>query len=265
MRAGKPAVVIYVYRYGMLVLYTIVWGVAALVIGVVDRSGEGILWVARNWIRWILVTCHIEIDCEGLENVDPKQPYVFMSNHQSVFDVPAIVTTIPVSWRFVAKKELLLVPFFGWGLGLGGHVIVDRGRHERAMRSMRAAAERIRTGTNVIIFPEGTRGTTGAMLPFKSGGFHLAIEAQVPILPVSISGSQHITPKGSLRIESGRIKIRYGKPIATRGQGPEDRDALKERVRSAILEGIDPARQAEPASTGPDRPRTLPESRGPGG
>lgn len=238
---------IYLYRYAMLVLYTILWGVVALVIGVVDRSGEGILWVARNWIRWILATCHIEIECEGVENVDPNQPYVFMSNHQSVFDVPAIVTTIPVSWRFVAKKELLLVPFFGWGLGLGGHVIVDRGQRERAVRSMRRAAERIRTGTNVIIFPEGTRSPAGAMLPFKSGGFHLAIEAQVPILPVSISGSRRITPKGSLRIESGRIKIRYGKPIATRGLGLDDREALKERVRSAILEGLDPALQAEPA------------------
>jgi 1-acyl-sn-glycerol-3-phosphate acyltransferase len=236
--------VIYVYRYGMLVLYTIVWGVAALVIGVVDRSGEGILWVARNWIRWILVTCRIEVDSEGLENIDPTQPYVFMSNHESVFDVPAIVTTIPVSWRFVAKKELLLVPFFGWGLGLGGHVIVDRGRHERAVRSMDAAAERIRNGTNVIIFPEGTRSTTGQMGPFKSGGFHLALEAGVPILPVSISGSQRITPKGSLRIESGRIKIRYGKAIPTGGLGAEARDALKDQVRSAIQAGLDPQLEA---------------------
>jgi 1-acyl-sn-glycerol-3-phosphate acyltransferase len=194
-------------------------------------------------VSWILATCRVEVVCEGLDRIDPKLSYVFMSNHQSVIDTAAIVSTLPVSWRFVAKRELLWVPFFGWALGLGGHVIVDRGDHERAIQSMRRAAARIRAGTNVIIFPEGTRSPSGVMGPFKSGGFHLAIEAGVPIVPMTVSGTNHITPKGSLRIESGRVRIRYGKPIPTAHLDLDARGELKDRVREAIAAGYDPALQ----------------------
>ena len=241
---------IYVYRYLMIVLYTIFWGVIACFLGIVDRSGEGVLWVARQWVSWILATCRVRVVCDGLDRIDPMQPYVFMSNHQSVVDTAAIVSTLPVSWRFVAKRELLWIPFFGWSLGLGGHVIVDRGNHEKAMRSMKRAAQRIRTGTNVIIFPEGTRSPSGVMGPFKSGGFHLAIEAGVPILPIAVSGTNQITPKGSLRIESGRVRIRYGKPIPTAGLDLEDRGRLKDEVRRAIEAGFDTALQKGHPETG---------------
>jgi len=235
--------VIYVYRYLMIALYTIYWGLIGCFLGLVDRSGEGVIWVARHWVQWILATCRVEVVSEGLARIDPSQPYVFMSNHQSVIDIAAIVSTLPVSWRFVAKRELLWVPFFGWALGLGGHVIVDRGNHEKAMRSMKRAAERIRGGTNVIIFPEGTRSPSGVMGPFKSGGFHLAIEAGVPILPITVSGTNQITPKGSLRIESGRVRILYGKPIPTTGLDLESRGRLKDEVRQAIGAGFDPTLQ----------------------
>lgn len=239
---------IYVYRYVMIALYTIFWGLIACVIGLVDRSGEGVIWVGRRWISWILATCQIYVDCGGLEHVDPKQPCVFMSNHQSVIDIAAIVSTLPVSWRFVAKRELTWIPFFGWALAIGGHVIVDRGDRERAVESLRRAAARIRSGTNVIIFPEGTRSRTGTMGPFKSGGFHLAVEAGVPIVPITVSGSRRITPKGSLRIESGRVAIRYGAQIPTAGLDPDARGQLKDRVRRAIAAGFDPHLQGEAAT-----------------
>jgi len=223
------------------------------VIGLADRSGEGVIWVGRRWIAWILATCRIEVECEGLEDLDLTQPYVFMSNHQSVFDIAAIVTTLPVSWRFVAKRELLWVPFFGWVLGLGGHVIVDRGNRERALRSLKRAATRIRSGTSVIIFPEGTRSASGTLGAFKSGGFHLAIEAGVPIVPISVSGSRRITPKSSLRIESGRVKIRYGTPIPTQDLDIERRSWLKEQVHLAICAGFDPELQSDDPESAPGR------------
>jgi 1-acyl-sn-glycerol-3-phosphate acyltransferase len=231
--------VIYVVRYLLVVLYTIVWGAPACVVGLLDRSGEAVVWIGRQWVRWIFRTCGIEVEVEGLENVDLRGPHVIMSNHQSVTDIGALVQTLPVSFRFVAKRELSWIPLFGWALKLGGHVIVDRGNRESSVRSMKLAAERVRAGTNVIVFPEGTRSETGAMRAFKSGGFYLAIEAQVPILPVTISGSRRLTPKRSLRIESGRIKVVYGKPIETRGLTTDDRDALKLRVREAIEAGYD--------------------------
>jgi 1-acyl-sn-glycerol-3-phosphate acyltransferase len=240
--------VIYAVRFVLIAVYTVVWGTLGSVIGLLDRSGNGVIWVGRKWISWILAGCDITVEAEGLGGLDTKQPYVLMSNHQSVFDIAAIVTTWPVDFRFVAKRELTWIPFFGWALAVGGHVIIDRGRRERAVRSLARAADRVRAGTNVIIFPEGTRSPSGRLTEFKSGGFHLAIQAGVPILPITVSGSRHITPKRSLRIESGRIRIRYGKPIPTRGLGIDDRALLKEAVRAAIEQGFDPVLQSEAAS-----------------
>jgi 1-acyl-sn-glycerol-3-phosphate acyltransferase len=232
--------VIYVLRYVLVAVYTVFWGTVACLALCVDRSGESAIWVGRNWVRWIFASCGIRVEAEGLEHVDPARPQIFMCNHQSVVDIGALVVSLPVSWRFVAKRELLWIPFFGWALGLSRHVIVDRGDREKAVASLRRAAKRVAGGVNVIIFPEGTRSPDGELKPFKSGGFHLAIESQVPIVPVSISGSRRITPKRSLRIESGTVKVVYGKPIPTRGLGTEDRQALKDEVRRGILAGYDP-------------------------
>jgi 1-acyl-sn-glycerol-3-phosphate acyltransferase len=235
--------VVYVVRYLLIVLYTVVWGVPACIVPLFDRSGEAVIWIGRQWVRWIFWTCGITVDAEGLENVDPRRPCVFMSNHQSAMDVGALALTLPVRWRFVAKRELTWIPLFGWAIRLGGHVVIDRGRREKAVASLRRAAARIREGTSVVIFPEGTRSETGALQKFKSGGFHLALEAGVPIQPVSISGSHRLTRKRSLRVESGRVKVVYGKAIETAGFGLEGREALKRSVRDAIAAGFDPALQ----------------------
>ena len=235
---------IYVVRYLLVVVYTIIWGLPATLIGPFDRSGRAVCWIGRQWVRWILATCGIWVDARGLENVDRARPQIFMSNHQSAADIAAILHTLPreVTFRFVAKKELGWIPFFGWALASVG-IMVDRGRRERAVASLARGAERIREGSNVIIFPEGTRSPSGRLGSFKSGGFHLAIAAQVPIVPVTVSGTQRITPKHSLRVESGVVKIVYGKPIATRGMTLEAREDLKRQVREAIEAGYDPVHQ----------------------
>jgi 1-acyl-sn-glycerol-3-phosphate acyltransferase len=245
---GPGAAVVYVFRYLLIVLYTVFWATVAVVSVLFDRSGEAVVWCARRWVDWIFWSCGIEVECDGLEHIDPQQPYVFMTNHQSVFDTATLIATLPVSWRFVAKRELTWIPFFGWALRAGGHVIIDRSDRSKAVASLERAAARVRAGTNVTIFPEGTRSRTGELGEFKSGGFHLAIQAGVPILPASISGSNHITPTKSLRIESGRIRIRYGVPIPTADVGIDDRGALKERVRRAIQEGLDSELQSAPAT-----------------
>jgi 1-acyl-sn-glycerol-3-phosphate acyltransferase len=239
--------VIYLLRYALIVAYTIFWGLLASLVGLLDRSGEFVIWVARQWIGWILASCGVQVSCEGLDELDLSRPYVLMSNHQSVFDIAAIVSTWPESFRFVAKRELTWIPFFGWALVVGRHVIIDRSRRERAVASLERAAKQVRGGTNVIIFPEGTRSPSGRLGEFKSGGFHLAIQAGVPVLPIAISGSRRITPKRSLRIESGRVRIHYGKPIPTQGMTVEDRNQLKDRVRAAIEAELDQVREDEPA------------------
>ena len=236
----------YVVRYAVISVFTVIWGTIGCTWGLLgaDRT----IWVAQKWITWILRSCGIKVVVEGdgLERLGPDRPFVLMSNHQSVFDIAAIVTTwYPRNWRFVAKRELTWIPFFGWALKLGGHVIIDRSRHASAIESLERAAQQVRDGTTVMIFPEGTRGPGGEMLPFKSGGFHLATQAGVPILPVSVSGSASITPKGSLRIESGVIRIRYGSPIETAGRESDaERQALKDEVRAAIQAGLDANQKA---------------------
>lgn len=234
---------IYAIRYALCAVYTVFWSVPALGMACLDRSGESIVWILRRWIGWVLPTCGVRVVHEGTEHVDPRRSYVFMANHQSLFDTAVLIHTLPVSFRFVAKQELTQIPFFGWALAASDHVLIDRSNRERSVRSLRRAVERIRAGTNVIIFPEGTRSPTGELREFKSGGFHLAIEAQVPILPVTVSGTQRITSKHSLRIESGVVKVVYGKPIETRGLELEERKALKDLVRRAIEQGFDPAYQ----------------------
>jgi 1-acyl-sn-glycerol-3-phosphate acyltransferase len=230
--------VIYVLRYGLIAFHTAFWAGLACLASPLPRSGEMVRWISESYMRSILWSCGVTVEAAGLENLRADQPYVFMSNHRSVFDIAAMVVTNPTNWRFVAKKELVWIPIFGWAMALAGHIIVDRSNRARSVRSLERAAERVRGGLSVIIFPEGTRSRTREMGPFKSGGFHLAIQAGVPIVPVSIWGSDQITPKSSLRIESGSIGMFYGKPIATESLAVEDRGALKEEVRQTIQQGL---------------------------
>lgn len=236
------------FRLLLLGIYTVVIGIPVLAASPFDREARVVRTLGRVWVRWILRTFGIRVVAEGLENVPTHAPVVLMSNHQSLVDIAALVDTLPpsVSWRFVAKRELVRVPVFGWCLVTTGQIIVDRGNRERAVASLRRAAERIRGGASVIVFPEGTRSPSGSLRPFKSGPFHLALEAQVPIVPVTVSGSQHITPKGSLQVHPGVVKIVYGKPIPTRGVRIEERGSLKTRVREAIAHGYDVALQGPP-------------------
>jgi 1-acyl-sn-glycerol-3-phosphate acyltransferase len=236
---------VYAVRYLLIALYTVLWGTLAIPLFLLDRT-RAPSWVARNWIAWVLATCGVRVEADGLENLRASQPCVIMSNHQSVFDIAAIVHTLPIPWRFVAKRELLKIPFFGWALALADQVVVDRDDREQAVASLKRAAERVRGGVSVIIFPEGTRSHDARLKPvesFKSGGFHLAIEARVPIVPTTVSGSHRITPKRSLKIHSGAIKVHYGKPIPTAELSIDDRNELKRRVHEALLAGYDPAFQ----------------------
>ncbi len=234
---------IYVVRYLLAVLYTVFWGGVACLAAPFDRDGLSVVWVGRHWVSWILRTCGVRVEVDGIENVPRDRGCVYMSNHQSVFDTVAIVATLPVPWKFVAKRELTWIPFFGWALALGDQIIIDRQDRESSVRSLARAAERVRAGANVIIFPEGTRSPDASLREFKSGGFHLAIQAGAPIVPVAVSGSWRITPRSSLRIESGRVLVRYGDPIPTGDLEIDDRAELKRQVREAILKAFDPGLQ----------------------
>jgi 1-acyl-sn-glycerol-3-phosphate acyltransferase len=228
---------VYVVRYCLIALYTVFWGALATVAA--PFSGEAIVWIARRWLGWSFATCGIRVEAEGLEHVAATKAAIYMSNHQSVLDIGAIVLSLPVSWRFVAKRELTYIPFFGWALALSDQIVIDRSNRRRSVESLRRAAERVRGGVNVIIFPEGTRSPDGTLQAFKSGGFHLALDAQMPVIPVTVSGSWQLTPKRSLQLRSGTVKVVYGAPIPTAGLTIRDREQLKRRVFDAIQAGYD--------------------------
>jgi 1-acyl-sn-glycerol-3-phosphate acyltransferase len=181
--------------------------------------------------------CHIPFTLRGWDLMpeeirEGRQPVIFMSNHESQLDPPILVAALPVPAVYIAKKELQYVPFIGWAAWVAGVIFIDRGDRDRAVRSIRDAARQIRGGKNVVIFPEGTRSRTGQMLPFKKGGFALAQDAGVPIVPMATVGGFHVLPSGSLRIRPGRYTVILGEPVHPTDH--PDRDALMKEVRTRI-------------------------------
>ena len=208
--------------------------------------------IAGFWGRLNIWAAGVKVRVDGAENLDPAQPYVFAANHQGWFDIFAILGYLPVPFSWLAKEELFKIPILGRAMKASGYISIDRGDRRKALASMTEAAVKIKNGTSVFIFPEGTRSADGLVRGFKKGGFILGIKSQQPIVPVSISGSYLILPKTSLVINpGGRIHITIGKPIATDGMDMKSRDPLLARVRQAILEHLTPQEAGPPDKADP--------------
>jgi len=205
-------------------------------------------WVHRNWGRTELWAAGVRTRVSGLENVSRTAPQIFVSNHQSIFDIFAILACAPVSVRFVAKKELGRIPVLSLAMQAAGHVFIDRKDRRGARRAMRAAGERMkRERLSLGLFPEGTRSRTGALGDFKKGTFVLAIETQVPIVPVSVDGGHRIASRG--RIRPGTMLLSFAEPLPTAGKTAEDRDMVLAAVRREIEAMLEAGRDL-PASHG---------------
>jgi 1-acyl-sn-glycerol-3-phosphate acyltransferase len=150
-----------------------------------------------------------------MDHIDPGAAYVYMANHQSMFDILALLGHLPVQFRWVAKKELFRIPIFGYSMARVGYISIDRSNRQSAIQSLRAAAQRIAQGVSVVVFPEGTRSSDGEIKPFKKGGFYLATDSGRPIVPVVIWGTRQVMPKGKLSIRPGPIVLSINKPIET--------------------------------------------------
>ncbi|HEV8336815.1 MAG TPA: lysophospholipid acyltransferase family protein [Candidatus Polarisedimenticolia bacterium] len=221
-------------RISLIVLVTAIAGSLGILSCLVLPSGDGVLALARVWARLVLGLCGVRVVVEGRDKIRPPGPYVFLSNHQSQFDIPAAVLAIPIQFRILAKQELFHIPIFGWALRLSGFVAIDRRNRDKAIASLDRAAERIRRGRSLLIFAEGTRSPDGRLLPFKKGAFVLAIQAGVPVVPLAIRGSRAVLPKGSLSIRPGIITVVVGDPIDPRPFSVDQKEALMTRVRSAL-------------------------------
>ena len=182
----------------------------------------------------------LEVKAHGAHHLDPTKPCVIMANHQSHMDILALFEGLPVQPGFLAKAELRRFPVFGQAMARGGHVFIDRGRHQRAVGAIKKAAQQVRAGRTIVIFPEGTRSDGKRIKPFKKGGFHLAKVARVPIVPVGIRGTAEILSKHAREIRPGQAEIHIGEPIDAESVRRADLDQLIRltRVQIADLAGL---------------------------
>jgi len=221
--------------YVTLFIVTIILGFGAVAVSYLTRRPEKAHLVARLWGNLNLRAAGVRVRLKGLENLTPGKSYIFAGNHQSWFDIFAILGRLPVQFRWLAKRELFKLPFLGAAMTAIGYIPIDRGDRRRAFESINQAALKVQQGTSIVIFPEGTRSRDGVLQDFKKGGFILAIKSKQPIVPVSISGSHDILPKdGDWKICPGVIRMTIGKPIATSTYNMKNRDLLICEVRDAI-------------------------------
>jgi 1-acyl-sn-glycerol-3-phosphate acyltransferase len=218
----------------VFIVLTLIGSVLAIPSGLLDRTGDLVLWLARWWARGVLGSAGVRLHVRSHGELDPRRPYVFMANHLSMVDIWAVLITVPVPLRFIAKKQLGVIPLFGWAMHAGRFIFIDRQNPGSARRSIDKAASRIRAGQSVVVFPEGTRSRDGRLGPFKKGGFHLALSSGADIVPVAIRGSREVMPRGSALIRPGDVSIEIGEPMATAGLTTEDRGALIDRVHTRI-------------------------------
>jgi len=233
------------YLIPAIALYTIVLGAASIASSLFDRRGYFAHRCARAWSWLILKTTGVRVTVDGLDRITPGTTYVLVSNHQSIYDTPVVFASLPYQLRIIAKESLAYFPVLGWHLRRGGHLFVDRKHPDRAgiLKRWRAL---VSEGLSLIIYAEGTRSADGRVARFKAGSFLLAIEAQLPIVPVAVIGTRAVMPKGRLRTEPADVQLVVHDPIqppAIEAPTIQDAKALADRVHAIVAAAVD-ARQS---------------------
>ena len=228
------------FTYVATLVYIAIAGPIGLAIAIVFRWKRGLYALGHAGVQLALTCAGIRYRITGLESV-PHGAVVFCSNHESNIDPPVLFRTLHPQLHVLYKAELHKFPIMGTVLDCGGFVPIERGNRERSMASIARGAASLRAGNSFLIFPEGTRSRTGELLPFKKGGFIMAIEAQVPIVPVAVQGGRAAMRKGSAIVRPVHVSVRVGEPVPTAGLTLEDRDTLiqhvRERIRALLDEG----------------------------
>ena len=221
---------------------TILCATAAIIASFLGKGGNVAHLVGRFWAKSIVFVSRVKVSVQGLERIDPGTTYVYMANHQSMFDILALLGYLPVQFRWLAKMELFHIPLFGYSMARVGYIGIDRSNRKAAYESLQQAAQKIAQGVSVVVFPEGTRSPDGQIKPFKAGGFYLAIRSGRPIVPVVICGSHHVMPKGMIRVNPGRIVLSINRPIETTPYSNSGKEILMESVRSTMKRDLETIR-----------------------
>ena len=249
---------LYSFKLLMISVVTVPAALLIILLGLFDRYGKYAYGITRLWSWIILIIGGVRLKVAGLSNIDPKRQYIFMANHQSHIDIPILIQSLPAfQLRWIAKRELLWVPFFGWAMWAAKHITVDRSDRMDALGSLKKAKERMKSGISLVIFPEGTRSSNGHLLPFKRGGLLLAVRTQTPIVPVTISGSWAILPKGDWRIRRGQIEVTVGPPVSVKNYRPGTLRALSADVQELIENNLQSASQFKTPKSGETQSTTA--------
>jgi 1-acyl-sn-glycerol-3-phosphate acyltransferase len=215
-----------------IAVYTIVLGTVSVLSSVFDPRGDFGHKCARAWSWLILKTSGVMVEVTGLERLDPARSYIFAVNHQSIYDIPIMFTSLPVQLRILSKASVGRVPFLGWHLLRTGHVLVDRSKPGAAV--IKKLARLVKQHHSLMVFPEGTRSTDGSVGRFKGGSFLIAVEAGLPVVPISIQGSRHVMFRGRVTVCPGRVTVTVHEPIETSGVLRGEVREFSARVREVV-------------------------------
>ncbi|MGH7828115.1 MAG: lysophospholipid acyltransferase family protein [Candidatus Binatia bacterium] len=240
-------------KLALIAAVTVPAALVIILLGFVDPHGKKVYGLARLWTWMILKIGRISLRVEGLKHIDPQSQYVFMVNHQSNIDIPVLVQSlVGFQLRWLAKKELLRVPLFGWAVWASKHIVIDRAGGLRALKSLQKAKERLQEGISIVVFPEGSRSRTGNLLPFKKGGFLLATQTNTPVVPVTINGSGASLPAGAWRPVPATVEVWIGEPLPVEGYRPGNLRLLSARARQAIELNL-----RQPSRPGTDKSKPI--------
>lgn len=218
-------------------VYTIVLGTLSLGSALVDRRGAFAHRCARAWAWLILKTTGVSVDASGAAGLDPSKSYLFLSNHQSIYDIPVLFWHLPLELRIIAKDSLGRFPFLGWHLRRTGHVLVDRANPGKS--TLTQVGRLMRDRLSLLVFPEGTRSQDGRLLRFKAGTILLAIDAGIPIVPVAVEGTRHVMRKGRLMTCPGHVRVHVHPPIETAGLDRSHARDVAARVEAAVRTDVE--------------------------
>lgn len=220
------------------VFVTVFFGIITIFVSLASNSDRAHI-VARMWAKSILIASRIKVTVKGMSNIDPDKSYIYMPNHQSNFDIPVLLAHLSVQFRWLAKAELFKIPIFGHAMKRAGYISIDRSNRKSAFESLAWAAEIIKGGVSVLIFPEGTRSLDGKIRDFKKGGFVLAVDAGVPVVPVIIHGTRAIMPKKKMYIRPGNVVLEILDPVETSVYTRKNKDELIGKIRKIICEAFE--------------------------
>ena len=218
----------------LVALYTVLMATLSLACSFFDRRGRLQHWCASTWSRMIARTALLDVRLRGAEHLRADESYVFLSTHQSWMDIPVMLGYLPCQLRIAAKREVFLIPFLGWHMRRSGQIPINRGSTAESIASLQRAARLLGGGVSAFLFPEGTRTRDGSLQPLKKGGFRLALESGLSIVPVAIVGTRAAMPRGSMVLRAGPVLMHIAPPIPTRGLDDADLPALVEQVRDAM-------------------------------